>query len=237
MRTDDKDDDTGMSGEKVMEARPGVSEKPERRMDADRRRAQLLECAIRVVAQRGLGSSPHAATAREAKVSVPTVFAYFRSRVDLLRAVVEEVARFYFDLGATHLTRDKPAAEAILDFVRACARTPETHPDQVRIWLDWSSTVGNEVWPLYLEFHENSVRRMATVVRRGVKEGSIPQGVRAIDAARLIFASGHTVAQMAFSGTPEKTIQRFQSNVVASALHLDSGSADFAELDEASGDG
>ncbi len=195
--------------------------KTERRMDADRRRAQLLECAIRVASRQGLGSSPHAATAREANVSVPTVFAYFRSRQDLLRAIVEDVERLYSELGAEHLSRDKPAPEAMFEFLRACAQTAATDPDRVRVWLDWSSTVGSEVWPLYVDFHDRSIRRMAALVRRGQREGTIPRDVDALDAARLLFASGHTVAQMMFSKTPEKTVRRFQNHVISSALHLE----------------
>jgi TetR/AcrR family hemagglutinin/protease transcriptional regulator len=193
----------------------------ERRMDADRRRSQLLDCAIRVASRRGLGSSPHAATAREANVSVPTVFAYFRSRSDLVRAIVEDVERLYIELGSRYLRRDKPAPQAMFDFLRACAHTAETDPDRVRVWLDWSSTVGSELWPLYLDFHERSIRRMAAVVRRGQREGSIPKEVDATDAARLLFASGHTVAHMIFSGTSEKTVERFQNHVISSALHLE----------------
>ena len=67
------------------------------------------------------------------------------------------------------------------------------------------------------------------MVRRGQREGSIPKEVDAVDAARLLFASGHTVAQMIFSGMPEKTIARFQANVVSSALHVDVPLDDEAE--------
>jgi TetR/AcrR family transcriptional regulator, hemagglutinin/protease regulatory protein len=51
-----------------------------RRLDPSERRPQLLECAMRVFARRGLGSARHSEIAKEAKVSVPTVFFYFPSR-------------------------------------------------------------------------------------------------------------------------------------------------------------
>lgn len=191
-----------------------------RRMNADVRRAQLLDCAVRVASRQGLGSSPHAATAREANVSVPTVFAYFRTRVDLLQAVVEDVARLYADIAAEQMDPNAPAPEAILKFLRVCAGTAKTDPDRVRVWLDWSSTVGSEVWNRYREFHTMSVRRLAALVRRGQREGSVPKDVDAVDAARLLFASGHTVAHMMFSKTPDKTVRRFQYHVVSSALHI-----------------
>ena len=194
----------------------------QRRMEADRRRAQLLECAIRVAGRRGLGSSLHAATAREAHVSVATVFAYFRTRGELLRAIVGDLVRFYADLLKSYQEEaDKPAPELIHDFLRASALTARTDPDRVRIWLDWASTVGSEIWPLYLAFHDTQVNQIDAVIRRGQREGSIPKNVDSGDAARILFASGHTVAQMMFSRTPDRAVRRFQENVVVSSLHLE----------------
>src|SRR5690242_19979116 len=95
---------------------------PRQRMQSNLRREQLLDCAVRVIARHGLGSSPHAATAEEAAVSVPTVFAYFPTRVDLLRAVVGEVDRFYEDLSKTAVYRKLNPVDSIMAFLEACAK-------------------------------------------------------------------------------------------------------------------
>jgi len=67
-------------------------------LDKSERRALLLRCAICVFARRGLGGARHAEIAREAKVSVPTVFFYFPTRDALVGAVLDEVARFFTEM-------------------------------------------------------------------------------------------------------------------------------------------
>ena len=66
-----------------------------RRLSPTERRTQLLTCALRVFARRGLGEARHAEIAKEAGVSIPAVFFYFPTRADLVDAVLCEVERFY----------------------------------------------------------------------------------------------------------------------------------------------
>ncbi len=202
---------------------PGTSgtDKRRQRMQSNLRREQLLDCAVRVIARNGLGSSPHAATAEEAGVSVPTVFAYFPTRLDLLRAVLGEVDRFYKDLSKTAVYRNLNAVESIMAFLEACAKAVSTHPDHTRIWLDWTSSIGQEdLWSMYLDFHEKSVDRVAAVIRKGQREGSIPRSVIPQEAALLICSGGHTVLLMMLTHTPMRIIKHFHHELVRGALHL-----------------
>ena len=100
--------------EKVGDAAPPVRQ----RMRSDLRSEQLLSCAIRVIARNGLGSSGHAAIATDAKVSVPTVFAYFPTRQALLRAVVEDVDRFYGTMAKSVLYAGDDTFGQIFAFVK-----------------------------------------------------------------------------------------------------------------------
>ncbi|MGY9003943.1 MAG: TetR family transcriptional regulator, partial [Rhodospirillales bacterium] len=47
------------------------------RLPPQERQQQLLRCAVQVFAQLGIGAAVHADVAREAEVSVATVFTYF----------------------------------------------------------------------------------------------------------------------------------------------------------------
>jgi TetR/AcrR family hemagglutinin/protease transcriptional regulator len=191
-------------------------------MQSHLRSEQLLGCAVRVVARNGLGSSPHAATAKEAGVSVPTVFAYFPTRQALLAEVVADVDRFYDEIGKGILYKGN-ALESILEFLQACARTVIQDPDRMRIWLDWSTSVGQkELWDLYLEFQRKSVKRLSAAIKRGQKDGSIPLSISPNEAALIITSGGHTVAQMMLSDMPMKMVARFEEELVRAALHLPS---------------
>src|SRR5271156_346012 len=84
-------------------------------LDKAERRALLLGSAIRVFARRGIGAARHAEIAREAKVSVPTVFFYFPTREALVSAVLDEVARFFTEMAETIHSKPYPAPEIILE--------------------------------------------------------------------------------------------------------------------------
>jgi AcrR family transcriptional regulator len=63
-----------------------------RARQADETRARILEAALKVVA-RGLATLSIPAVAREAGVSVPTVYRHFRTKSDLLAELYPHVAR------------------------------------------------------------------------------------------------------------------------------------------------
>ncbi len=68
------------------------------RLQPEQRRKQLLRCAVREFARTGIGSTVHADVARDASVSVPTVFQYFATREHLTNAIIAEVERFLLQI-------------------------------------------------------------------------------------------------------------------------------------------
>jgi len=187
------------------------------RLEQSERRAQLLQCAMRVFARRGLGSARHAEIAREAGVSVPAVFFYFPTREELVNAVLDEVARFLMVMAEEVHASDRPAPEILLEHARRFAASVETHPDYARVWLDWSTAIREEIWPRYLEFQERVVAIIARTIHRWQRE----RGVAEIDAeedARLIVGSAHMVAQMKFTRVAPAKVDHFLRTLVRATL-------------------
>lgn len=195
-----------------------MTRRPRTRLAPGQRRAQLLECALRVFARRGLGRAAHAEIAQEAGVSVSTVFVYFPSRTVLVQAVLEEIERFYTEQADRYHREGVPAPRAILDHASAFARSVETHPDHARVWLDWSTAIRDDVWPLYLGFQERIVRKVEATIRKGRRAGTVPAGVTPREAALLIVGSAHMIAQMMFAGAPPARLHRFLVRLVESVL-------------------
>src|SRR5579885_3157999 len=83
-----------------------------RPLEQPERKAVLLQTAIRVFARRGLGGARHTEIAREAGVSVPTVFFYFPTREALVHDVLTEVAGFYEDMTERIHSSDRPAPKS-----------------------------------------------------------------------------------------------------------------------------
>ncbi len=196
---------------------PATKRARARRLDPSERRPQLLQCAIRVFARRGLGGAHHAEISREARVSVPAVFFYFPTREVLVMAVLDEVARFLTDMTVRIHSGGGPAPQIVLAHAKAFADSVETHPDYARVWLDWSTAIREEIWPHYLEFQERIVAIIADTIRRWrLEHATIDE--EAEDDARLIVGSAHMIAQMKFTRCPADKVDRFLRTLVRSTL-------------------
>jgi TetR/AcrR family transcriptional regulator, hemagglutinin/protease regulatory protein len=207
-----------------------------RPLERPERQALLLKCAIRVFARRGLGGARHSEIAREAKVSVPTVFVYFPTRDALVREVLEEVARFFLAMTARIHDTDRPAPEIVLEHGQVFADAMVTHPDYARVLLEWSTALREEVWPLYLQFHENNIRIIARTIRRWRRETGRNHHNHEEDAqensedsARVIAATGYVVAQMKVARLPSAKIEHFLHTLVRDTL----GESSAGEIREA----
>jgi TetR/AcrR family hemagglutinin/protease transcriptional regulator len=188
-----------------------------RRLDPAERRPQLLQCAIRVFARRGLGGAHHAEIAREARVSVPTVFFYFPTREALVMAVLDEVARFLTEMTVTIHSGGGAAPQIVLAHAKAFADSVDTHTDYARVWLDWSTAIREEIWPHYLEFQERIVAIIANTIRRWRLDRGITDD-EAEDDARLIVGSAHMIAQLKFTRCPADKVDHFLRTLVRSTL-------------------
>ena len=180
-----------------------------RRLSPPRRRQQLLESAVKVFAERGIARAGHADLARAAGVSAQTTFTYFKTRSDLVHAVLGSVARYFDDMADRSHHSNQIAPRALLSQAIAFATSVESDPDYARVLLEWSTAIRDEVWPLFLRFQERMVQRCENTIRRGQFEGSIEHEVDAESAALMIVGSSWMVVQMSFTEWPADRIHRF----------------------------
>jgi TetR/AcrR family hemagglutinin/protease transcriptional regulator len=173
---------------------------------------------MRVFARRGLGAARHAEIARVARVSVPTVFVYFPTRKALVRAVLEEVARFFTEMAETVHSKSEPAPDLILRHLRAFADAVDTHPDHTRVLLEWSTALRDEVWPLFLRFQEKIIALIGRTIRRWRLETASNRDPEAEDDARMIAATGYVLVQMKVAKLPNARIERFLHTLVRDTL-------------------
>jgi TetR/AcrR family hemagglutinin/protease transcriptional regulator len=173
---------------------------------------------MRVFARRGLGAARHAEIARVARVSVPTVFVYFPTRKALVRAVLEEVARFFTEMAETVHSKSEPAPDLILRHLRAFADAVDTHPDHTRVLLEWSTALRDEVWPLFLRFQEKIIALIGRTIQRWRLETASDRDPEAEDDARMIAATGYVLVQMKVAKLPNARIERFLHTLVRDTL-------------------
>ena len=170
-----------------------------RRLSPAARRAQLLDCALAVFAERGLGRAGHARIAEAAGVSVPTVFHYFPTREALLDAVLDQVEAYFIALAEDVYRGAGATSERLVAHGLAFLASVESHPDQIRVWLDWSTAIREHVWPRYLAFQERLVALVADAIEAGRTSGELPDRVEPESAARLFVGNAHMAAVMSFA--------------------------------------
>jgi TetR/AcrR family hemagglutinin/protease transcriptional regulator len=192
-----------------------------RRIASAQRRQQLLEHAVRVFAERGIARGGHRDIAAAADVSVPTVFSYFKTRRDLVRAVLDNVGRYYEEMAERFHHSNLSAPRALLSHAIAFATSVESDPAYARVLLEWSTSVRDDIWPLFLHFHERMVQRCDHSIRRGQMEGSIGRDIDAESASLMIVGSSWIVIQMSFTQWPAERIHRFMLAQLRGAIGAD----------------
>jgi len=189
-----------------------------RRLPPEERRSQLLATALEVVARRGFGRAGHADIAEAAGVAVSTVFLYFPTRQDLLRAVLEEVGGFYTDMAIRVHDQQKPCREVLWEHRVAFHDSLETHPHHARVALDWSTAMREELWPAYMAFVERLVANHVRTIERGIREGDVPADVDPETSARLLIGSSQMTAQLKLIGGDPDQVDRIAALLIDAAL-------------------
>lgn len=166
------------------------------RLSPEARRNQLMECAIEVFSRRGIGRAGHAEIAEQAKVSVATVFNYFNTREELVDEVLAEIERFVHQMLEQAYTGQGPVSDSIRRHVKLFVDAAYDQPDHASIWLEWSSSVREEVWPRYAKLLEKALERIAPHLQRAMDAGEIQSVLSAQDLARSLTGFGYVMMQM-----------------------------------------
>lgn len=184
------------------------------------RRAQLLDSAIGVFARDGIGRATHAAIAEDTGVSVATVFVHFPNRQTLVHDVLEAVDALFSTMIRDVLDSHDDARAALLALAQAFADSIDTHPDHVRVWLDWSTAIRDQTWPGWLDFQKRALRRIRAKIRGGVRAGTVHPHIDVDAAARIFNGAAHIVALMKFGAARNADVDRMLVHLVDSALHI-----------------
>lgn len=191
------------------------------RMAPDARRGQLLAAALRLFAEKGIGEARHSDLARAAGVAIPTVFHYFPSKPELVQATLAEVSRFLLEeIVAPYEARAEPAPRVVEHILLAFCEAIDTHPDHIRVWLEWSVALRAGLWDSYLGFYHAALGRIGTLLAQGKAAGAVDPDVREEHAARVIVGLAHMIAQMKFSGSTRDQIRHTVHSLVHGYLEV-----------------
>lgn len=191
------------------------------RLSPTERRAQLLACALRAFAERGLASANHADVARLAKVSVPTVFFYFNTRDALVDAVLTEIGHFYTRIYKSANSARTPAVDTLNQLTQALAKTLEPSlamADYTRVFREWSVAVRSPIWPRYLKLHRYMTKVLSRVIARGQREGTFRSDIDPDDEALIMTAVSSALFQMMETGADASQLERLRRSTIQSLM-------------------
>lgn len=159
---------------------------PNRRADAQRSRAAILDAAIRL-----LNDQPEArmdTIAAEAGVTRQTVYAHFPSRAQLRSAALDRITEEAVAAMDAADLDSGPAADALLRLVDAAARTVGRYPHLV-LWSDARTDTSEEVR------HAPVVERLRRVIHRGQLAGEFDDTLPTDWLVSVVIAVGHVEAE------------------------------------------
>lgn len=200
--------------------------KPRRkRMDPSARKSQLLDGALEAFAARGVARAGHSDVARIAHISVPTVFAYFSTKKELVNAVLNETERFLFSVIDEGRNSGGSAREMIFKILEVFISNVDSRPAVMRVWLDWSTSIREEVWHRYVEVQERIIEMFRKLVLLGQSAREIALAVDPADAAHLLVGQAHMLVLMRFANVDRHRVAHFIGHLVDSAVPLAAGGA------------
>jgi TetR/AcrR family hemagglutinin/protease transcriptional regulator len=192
-----------------------------RRLPPEERRAQLLEVAIDVFAERGLGAARHAEIAERAGVAVSTVFAYFETREALVDAVLAGVADFFIEHAERVHGQEKGCVEILEELGSVFVNFLDARRSYAIVWLEWGSAVRQDVWPRYRAFTERIVGLTMRTLERGQRDGCVSMDADIESLARLFASSSQSIARLQLSDVDPATVERFQQTVLRAIVDED----------------
>jgi AcrR family transcriptional regulator len=138
----------------------------------DVRREEIVRAALEVISQRGFHETRVADIAERAGTSAPAVLYHFRSKGEILDAVVSLAEDRFYDAVEATLAEEGGPIERLVRFLESAARDDDGEAT-VAMWRVWL-----EIWTRALrESHTARTRQLLDRRWRGVLTETIAEGV------------------------------------------------------------
>jgi len=183
------------------------------RLPPKERKRQLEKCIIKATANHGISRVTHSQVAKLAGVSVSTVHFYFKRRQDLIKSATKQVEDYLIDIFTVTLDQDS-AQGALTDLAAAFLQIGLDNPDLIKVWLDWSAGIREDVWRDYQKLLEELHRRVRNVLSKAKREKLLPKDFQTMSAARIYIGSGHTLQLMIFDGASKQELIKAQKHLL-----------------------
>ncbi|UTW54526.1 TetR/AcrR family transcriptional regulator [Kordiimonas sp. SCSIO 12610] len=187
------------------------------RLSPEERRQQLLDIAVTLFAEKGIGEARHADIAARAHVSVATTFVYFPTREALVETVLNEVAEAHISLFDSIDPEGLSLNELLHGLAKMIVLMVSERPDYVKVWIGWSANFSKELRDKFLQSEAIAVDRLASILL----EANSSSEMRSRDNARILLAASQTLSTMKLDGFDDERIQRFIDHTIDVVIAYD----------------
>lgn len=184
------------------------------RLTPDERRAQLLDAAIALFAEKGFGEAKHADIARRVGVSTAATFVYFPTREALLHGVIDEIGRFYMSLFEGVNAEKGRAAETLRALAGKLVSITDTHLNYVLVQRGWAARFDKDLRVKFLAFQDEVLSKISEIL--WISEDHIRRDNR--DDARILLSASEALAIMKVDGEPNDKLERFTQHTIEVVL-------------------
>lgn len=180
----------------------------------------MIRAALRIAAAKGLARLVHADVAREANVSTPTAFFYFRDREALVKAVILEVDRYYRAMAHRAHDSTHPAKQRVRDHMFIFADSIDYDRDYALVWLEWTTWFRNEfgLWDMFIDFQNFVIGQFVKTIKLCQKEGTVSRKVSALNSARNLLGGALMITQMKLMKRKTSAVTAYLDQSIEQAL-------------------
>jgi AcrR family transcriptional regulator len=192
-----------------------------RRLPAEERRKQILKSAVRVFARSNYRAARVADIAAEAGVSEALLYKYFDSKQAIFLEVLQHMSERVLLSWQEEVDREDDAATALRNMGITYYQRMLKHPEELRVQFQAISEIAERAIAERLRRdHENYVRFITGVIRKGIRQGSLRKDID-VDMLGFLFDGGGILMNMMKLLSlerkfTEKTVSRLMDHLVGS---------------------
>ncbi len=159
--------------------------KPEQRLPAEERKKQILKCAVTVFARSNYRGTKVADIAAEAGISEAAVYKYFPTKKSIFLEVIQHMSKRIITFWQDELDKEEKALNVLKNMGTTYLRRMLKHPEELKVQFQAISEVDDkDILDQLHQDHENYIRFVEKVVRKGIKQGTIRKD---LDVASIAF--------------------------------------------------
>jgi TetR/AcrR family transcriptional regulator len=144
------------------------------RLPADKRRKQILKCAVKAFARSNYRKTRVADIAAEAGISEAMIYKHFPSKKSIFIEILQDMSERIISRLKEELNKEQDALEALRSMARRFYNLVTNHPDELKVQFQAISEIDDEeIADRLRRDHEDLMRFIGSALEKGIEKGSI----------------------------------------------------------------